>query len=66
MINSINSSYASQLQAVNQNSNDKQKTEETVETKKLTKVEEIKQQIQAGTYKVDMQKTAEAMANTLI
>ncbi len=35
------------------------------ENKKLERVEEIKQQIKNGTYQIDLQKTAEAMAKTL-
>jgi len=36
-----------------------------IETKKLGRVEEIKQQIKNGTYKIDLNKTAEAMAKAL-
>jgi len=36
-----------------------------IETQNLGRVEEIKQQIKNGTYKIDLNKTAEAMAKTL-
>ena len=36
-----------------------------IEIKKLGRVEEIKQQIKNGTYKIDLNKTAEAMAKAL-
>ncbi len=43
-----------------------QKSKKTTETKKLSRVEEIKQQIQNGTYRVDIDKTAKAMAKYLL
>ncbi len=36
------------------------------ENKKLERVEEIKKQIKNGTYKIDIQKTAEVMAKNLL
>ena len=36
-----------------------------IETKKLSRVEEIKEQIQNGTYKIDIDKTANALAKAL-
>jgi len=39
-----------------------QQKKKVTENKKLERVEEIKKQIENGTYKVDLQKTAEAMA----
>ena len=36
-----------------------------IETKNIGRVEEIKQQIKNGTYKIDLDKTAEAMAKAL-
>lgn len=43
-----------------------QQNKKVNENKKLNRVEEIKQQIKNGTYKVDIQKTAEAMAKDLL
>ncbi len=43
-----------------------QKSKKTTETKKLSRVEEIKQQIKNGTYRVDINKTAKAMAKYLL
>lgn len=43
-----------------------QKSKKTTEIKKLSRVEEIKEQIKNGTYKVDINKTAEAMAQYLL
>jgi anti-sigma28 factor (negative regulator of flagellin synthesis) len=48
------------------NSTQQNKTEKTQKQEKLSRVEEIKKEIQNGTYKVDIQKTAEAMAKTLL
>ena len=51
-----------------QSNNIKQNAQkETVsKTEKIDRVEEIKKQIEAGTYKINIQKSAEAMADTLI
>ncbi len=43
-----------------------QKSKKTTETKKLSRVEEIKQQIKNGTYRVDINKNAKAMAKYLL
>ncbi len=43
-----------------------QQTKKTQPNKKLSRVEEIKQQIKNGTYKVDIDKTAEAMTKYLL
>ena len=43
-----------------------QQNKRTEENKKLSRVEEIKQQIKNGTYKVDINKTAEALAKYLL
>ena len=37
-----------------------------IENQKLGRVEEIKQQIKNGTYKIDIEKSAKAMAKALI
>ncbi len=50
---------------VYQNHSTQQKKKIT-ENKKIDRVEEIKQQIKNGTYKVDIEKTAEAMAKNLL
>ena len=42
-----------------------QQNKKTQKNKKLSRVEEIKQQINNGTYKIDIQKSAEAMAKYL-
>jgi len=43
-----------------------QQTKKTQKNKKLSRVEEIKQQIKNGTYKVDIDKTASALAKYLL
>ncbi len=43
-----------------------QQIKKTQENKKLSRVEEIKEQIKNGTYKVDIDKTAEAMLKHLL
>ena len=43
-----------------------QQSKKTEETKKLSRVEEIKQQIKNGSYKIDIEKTAEAMTKYLL
>ncbi len=43
-----------------------QKQPKKIENKKLSRVEEIKQQIKNGTYKVDIEETAKAMAKYLL
>ena len=42
-----------------------QQKSKKIETKNIGRVEEIKQQIKNGTYKIDLDKTAEAMAKAL-
>jgi len=42
-----------------------QQNKKTQKNTKLSRVEEIKQQIKNGTYKIDLQKSAEAMAKHL-
>ncbi|WP_457561567.1 flagellar biosynthesis anti-sigma factor FlgM [Caminibacter pacificus] len=46
--------------------NETKKTQKNQEVQKLSRVEEIKQQIQKGEYKIDLRKTAEAMAKALL
>ena len=42
-----------------------QQNKKTQKNTKLSRVEEIKQQIKNGTYQIDLQKSAEAMAKHL-
>lgn len=65
MVNGINNGVnAAALQEQNRT---QQKSQEKVsKTEQVNRVEEIKQQIEAGTYKVDVEKTAKAMADILI
>jgi len=66
MVTSINSGInAAALQQQNkaQQKNDEQNINKTEAT---GRVEEIKQQIEAGTYKIDVEKSAQALADTLI
>jgi len=43
-----------------------QQTKKTEKNKKLSRVEEIKQQIKNGDYKIDIDKTAEALTKYLL
>lgn len=54
--------------ALRQQNRVQQKTQEqgVNKTENINRVEEIKKQIEAGTYKIDIQKTAEAVADTLL
>ncbi len=63
MISNVKASSAAYLQQLNS-----QKKEGTAvrESKEMDKVESLKEQIQNGSYKVDIQKTAEAVAKDLI
>ena len=42
-----------------------QQTKKTEQSKKLSRVEEIKQKIKNGSYKIDIDKTAKALAKYL-
>jgi len=65
MVNGINNGIN---QATLQQSKTQQKNQEqnVNKTEAVSKVEEIKQQIEAGTYKIDVEKSAKAMADMLI
>ena len=64
MVNGINNGINA---AAVQQSRTQQKQEQNVnKTEAISKVEEIKQQIEAGTYKIDVEKTAKALADTLV
>jgi anti-sigma28 factor (negative regulator of flagellin synthesis) len=45
---------------------DKKEVKKTENAQKSGRVEEIKKQIQNGTYKIDIDKTAKALAKTLL
>ncbi|GAX87666.1 conserved hypothetical protein [Lebetimonas natsushimae] len=45
---------------------DKKNIKKTQNTEKSGRVEEIKKQIESGTYKIDLDKTAKALAKTLL
>ena len=49
------------------NNNTEQKNiKKTNKTEQISRAEEIKKEIQNGTYKIDLEKTAEAMAKSLL
>jgi len=69
MITNIQNGIGNALNGVSNNNRvegQKKEAEKIIETKEVSRVEEIKKEIEAGTYKVDIQKTAEAVAQTLI
>jgi len=47
-------------------STQEKKNEKIIENKKLSRVEELKKQLQNGEYKIDIKNTAEAMAKYLL
>jgi len=65
MVNNINNAYQSQA-AYNQVRTPKPESGEVSKTETVSKVEELKQRINDGTYKVDFDKTAKAIAETLV
>ena len=64
MISTVQAGTAAYLQQVN--SKEKKESAPVSEVKKMDKVESLKEQIQSGEYKIDTQKTAEAVAKDLI
>ena len=53
--------------ALQQQTKTQQKQDQNInKTEEISRVEEIKQQIEAGTYKVDVEKSAKALVDTLI
>ena len=64
MISNVQAGNAAYLQQVN--SKNKKETTSVSETKEMDKVESLKEQIQNGDYKIDIRKTAEAVAKDLI
>ncbi|GAB6045971.1 hypothetical protein JCM11957_15700 [Caminibacter profundus] len=49
-----------------QNSNEKIQVQKTKQTQKIPRVEEIKEALQNGTYKIDIEKTATSFAKALL
>jgi len=64
MISNVQAGNAAYLQQIN--SKNKKEPTSVSEVKEMDKVESLKEQIQNGDYKVDTQKTAEAVAKDLI
>jgi len=64
MVNGINNGI--NAAAVQQNRTQQKQDQNVNKTEAISKVEEIKQQIEAGTYKIDVEKTAKALADTLV
>jgi anti-sigma28 factor (negative regulator of flagellin synthesis) len=64
MISNIQAGNAAYLQQVN--SKNKKESAPVSQAKEMDKVESLKEQIQNGDYKVDTEKTAEAIAKDLI
>jgi anti-sigma28 factor (negative regulator of flagellin synthesis) len=64
MISKVQANSAAYLQQVN--SKNKKESSSVSKAKEMDKVESLKEQIQNGDYKVDTQKTAEAVAKDLI
>jgi anti-sigma28 factor (negative regulator of flagellin synthesis) len=65
MVNGINNGI-NQAAAVQQNKTQQKQEQNVNKTEAVNRVEEIKQQIEAGNYQIDVEKTAKAMADTLI
>ena len=64
MISNVQAGNAAYLQQVD--SKNKKEPRSVSEAKEMDKVESLKEQIQNGDYRVDTQKTAEAVAEDLI
>ena len=64
MISKVQAGTSAYLQQVN--SKNKKESSSVSEVKEMDKVESLKEQIQNGDYKVDTEKTAEAIAKDLI
>jgi len=64
MISTVQAGTAAYLQQVN--SKEKKESAPVSEVKKMDKIESLKEQIKSGEYKIDTQKTAEAVAKDLI
>jgi anti-sigma28 factor (negative regulator of flagellin synthesis) len=57
---------SSEMRVMFSTQNESQNIKKTEKTEKLSRVELIKAQIQNGEYKVDIEKTAKAMAKALL
>ena len=66
MISQVNSSNIYQGVAVSNSKSKADVATKTEQTSQKTHIEELKEAIQNGTYKVDLQKTAEKMAEELL
>ena len=64
MISKVQVGASAYLQQVN--SKEKKESSLVSKAKEMDKIESLKEQIQNGSYKVDTQKTAEAIAKDLI
>ncbi len=64
MISKVQAGTSAYLQQVN--SKNQKESSSVSDVKEMDKVESLKEQIQNGDYKVDTQKTAEAVAKDLI
>jgi len=64
MISKVQAGTSAYLQQVN--SKNKKESSSVSDVKEMDKVESLKEQIQNGNYKIDTQKTAEAVAKDLI
>ncbi|WP_456469771.1 flagellar biosynthesis anti-sigma factor FlgM [Caminibacter sp.] len=62
MINKV----STRIPGLNVASTQQQTKTQTQKTEKLSRVEEIKKAIENGTYKVDIENTAKAMAKSLL
>lgn len=65
MVNGINNGI-NQAAAVQQNKAQQKQEQNVNKTEAVNRVEEIKQQIEAGNYQIDVEKAAKAMADTLV
>lgn len=64
MVSKVVAGNSAYMQQVNKNSN--KESVPVHESKEMDRVESIKEQIKNGEYKIDSQKTAEAIAQDLI
>jgi len=64
MISKVQAGTSAYLQQVN--SKNQKESSSVSDVKEMDKVESLKEQIQNGNYKIDTQKTAEAVAKDLI
>jgi len=66
MVKGINNGFPG-TNAINNGTNGTQRTtDKAAKTEGVSRAEEIKKEIEAGTYKLDMRKTAEKVAESLL